>query len=312
VYNDEKENLPNAVDGPENLCTKNKLGAKIEFNDVKKFESGSNGCSEEIVNNGKVSDSPEIERASINDKNNNSSNESIKKIHEDIQDRFILSLKDIRHLNRSYRSHHQQSYPHHPQHHFSELMSHLPLSPSAPVFHNNIGSLNFHTSHQQLQQHQENNHNFREREREREQGRDYNHRDKDAKRIHEHNMKIENDGSDEDSPSVDQMDLTIPNHSPFSSRVNSSAAMAAVAALEREHKQKSKDFLLGSNLNFPPPFQQSEQSLSNRHSHPSSPLTFPSLPNVSSLALTPPHSEYFGNFSLCYLRDVRLLIRAIV
>lgn len=260
VDNDnEKENKPHASDSPENLCTKN----SNKLNEISESNPNQN---ESKASSGEASGDHEL--GQHNDKNNNSANgkeASLKMKRDELQDRFILSLKDIRHLNRTYRpppNHHQ--HPH--SHHFNEILSHIPLSPPTPPFHNN--HMGIHPHHQQHRHSHENQQNLRINSE--------NHKEKS-------HMKIETDRSDDDSPIMEQIDLSIPSHPAFGGNVS-----AAVAAFEREHsKQKNKEFLMNSaNLNFPPPFHQD-----GRHTHPSSPLSFPSMPSVSSLALTPPHSK---------------------
>lgn len=111
---EEKENQPDCVspmaastaastaaDLPQNLCTK-------------KSPSGGGTIDSESI---------------VNDKNNNndgSSNGSKKRPSalppHDFHERFILSLKDLRHLNR-----YRQGPP--PGHPFNDLLSHLPISP---------------------------------------------------------------------------------------------------------------------------------------------------------------------------------------
>lgn len=98
---DEKENQPGdqSTDVPENLCMK------------------------------KPSEGPQPPESVVGDKNNNNDGNSGKKrpsaSQNDFHERFILSLKDLRHLR------HRQGPPSHP---FSDILSHLPISPP-PSFH---------------------------------------------------------------------------------------------------------------------------------------------------------------------------------
>lgn len=95
---EEKENQPgdHSTDIPENLCMK------------------------------KPSEGAQPSESQIGDKNNN--NDGKKRAaaaQNDFHERFILSLKDLRHLR------HRQGPPSHP---FSDILSHLPISPP-PSFH---------------------------------------------------------------------------------------------------------------------------------------------------------------------------------
>lgn len=100
--NEEKENQPrdHSTDVPENLC-------------MKKVSSEGSQPPENL----------------IGDKNNNNDGNNAKKratsAQNDFHERFILSLKDLRHLR------HRQAPPSHP---FSDILSHLPISPP-PSFH---------------------------------------------------------------------------------------------------------------------------------------------------------------------------------
>lgn len=100
--NEEKENHPgdNSTDVPENLCMKKPSDGSLAADNL------------------------------VGDKNNNNdANGSKKRLaapQNDFHERFILSLKDLRHLR-----HHRQGPPGHP---FSDILSHLPISPP-PSFH---------------------------------------------------------------------------------------------------------------------------------------------------------------------------------
>lgn len=288
----EKENQPNA-DAPENLCTKN--GTTTTTGSAPSTENHTNGNGVSAPSDSDL----------LNDKNNNSSvgkqsagKEQREKRNsssaDDLQERFILSLKDIRSLNRPYRpshhSHHHSQLHHHPHpHHFNEILSHLPLSPPTPPFHHNsMGSFHMrdHSNHV---------------------GDPHDHNGtSNTNSSHQHNnssgnksLKIENDRSDDESPILEQIDLSMAghhhHHGPFGGGSHSSAAAAAaVAAFEREHNKHKQNLLNSQQLNFGgSPFQQSDMhgGGGGRHTHPSSPLSFPGMPSVSSLALTPPHSK---------------------
>lgn len=105
---EEKENQPadGHIEVPENLCIKKS-----------------------------IEDSQSSENLSSGDKNNNNDDGNEKKKpslpHNDFHERFILSLKDLRHLR------HRQVPPGHP---FSDILSHLPISPPS----------SFHTAHAEL------------------------------------------------------------------------------------------------------------------------------------------------------------------
>lgn len=210
--NDEKENQPSdSTEVPENLCLK------------------------------KSSESSQSAESLIGDKNNNNDANGNKKrslaSHSDFHERFILSLKDLRHLRQR---------P--PNQAFSDILSHLPLSPP-PNFH--MGS---HDS-------KENSH-----------------------------MKNDSDHSDAETPPyMDQIDLSHPRNSLNSLNSN-------LEKLSREH-HKHQQMMNNQNQglpSFPPQFHHNSNENPMRgpsQHHPSSPLSFPSMPSVSALALTPPHSE---------------------
>jgi hypothetical protein len=209
--NEEKENHPkdNTTDVPENLCMK------------------------------KPAEGSQQSESLIGDKNNNNDGNGSKKrssaSQNDFHERFILSLKDLRHLR-----HRQGGAPNHP---FSDILSHLPISPPP----------SFHLGH---------------------------HESKDGQ-----NMKIDSDHSDAETPPFpDQMDLA-----QHRNHLNSN-----LEKLTREH-QKHQQMMnhQNSGMQFPPQFHQGDGQMRapGHHGHPSSPLSFPSMPSVSALTLTPPHSE---------------------
>lgn len=260
---DEKENQPNTgiqLEMPENLCTK-KMKTLAEDGAVPM--DGSAG--------------------DLSDKNNNKDSDSVsreglkKRARDEFHERFILSLKDLRHLNRSYRGgqHHHQNHLPHP-HPFNDILSHLPLSPP-PSFH-------MPASHQH--QHQQHHH-------------------QDTQEHEKSHLKIESDHSDSES-FHDQLDHPMHQH-PHHPGFTNSQANAAVAAMEREHQhqqkrehhhlqqqqQKTKEFLMNHSptLQFPPPFQQANDPGMRHGHHSSSPLSFPSMPSVGALTLTPPHCK---------------------
>ena len=270
---DEKENQPNTgiqLEMPENLCTK-------------KIKTISDDCS--VPGDGSLA-------GDLSDKNNNKDNDNMsreglkKRARDEFHERFILSLKDLRHLNRSYRGgqHHHQNHLPHP-HPFNDILSHLPLSPP-PSFHMPV------THHQQQQQqHHHAQHN------------------QDTQEHDKSHLKIESDHSDSES-FHDQLDHPMHQHQHHPGFTNSQAN-AAVAAMEREHQQKreqhhlqhqqqqhqqqkTKEFLMNHSptLQFPPPFQQANDPGMRHGHHSSSPLSFPSMPSVGALTLTPPHCKY--------------------
>lgn len=209
--NEEKENQPgdNSTDVPENLCMK------------------------------KPAEASQQSESLVGDKNNNNDGNGGKKRssgpQNDFHERFILSLKDLRHLR------HRQGPPGHP---FSDILSHLPISPPP----------SFHIGHQESKDGQ--------------------------------NMKNDSDHSDAETPPFpDQMDLQ-----QHRNHLNSN-----LEKLSREHhKHQQMMNHQNSGMQFPPPFHQSgdgQMRAPGHHGHPSSPLSFPSMPSVSALTLTPPHSK---------------------
>lgn len=209
---EEKENKPSdhLTDVPENLCMK------------------------------KPSESSQSPESLVGDKNNNNDGNSGKKrssgAQNDFHERFILSLKDLRHLRQ------RQGPPGHP---FSDILSHLPISPPP----------SFHVGHQESKD--------------------------------DHNMKIDSDHSDaETSPFQEQMNLA-----QHRNNLNSN-----LEKLSREHQKHHQMMnLQNSGMQFPPPFHQGgdgQMRAPGHHGHPSSPLSFPSMPSVSALTLTPPHSKF--------------------
>lgn len=210
---EEKENKPRdlSLDVPENLCMK------------------------------KPSEGSHTSDTLTGDKNNNNDGNSGKKrssggSQNDFHERFILSLKDLRHLR------HRQGPP--AGHPFSDILSHLPISPPP----------SFHVGHQES---------------------------KDG-----HNMKMDSDHSDAETPPFqEQMDLA-----QHRNHLNSN-----LEKLSREHhKHQQMMNHQNSGMQFPPPFHQGgdgQMRAPGHHGHPSSPLSFPSMPSVSALTLTPPHSE---------------------
>jgi BTB/POZ domain len=212
--NEEKENQPgdHSTDVPENLC-------------MKKPAEGSQS-SESLVG----------------DKNNNNDGNGGKKrstgqSQNDFHERFILSLKDLRHLRG------RQGPPGHP---FSDILSHLPISPPP----------SFHIGHQESKDNQ--------------------------------NMKMDSDHSDAETPPFsDQMDLA-----QHRNHLNSN-----LEKLTREHHKHHQQMMNHQNSGmppFPPQFHQGDGQMRapGHHGHPSSPLSFPSMPSVSALTLTPPHSKF--------------------
>lgn len=228
---EEKENKPGSEtlgDVPENLCTKK-------------------------------STSDSSDNSIVNDKNNNSDGGSKKRPilpPHDFHERFILSLKDLRHLNR-----YRQGPP--PGHPFNDLLSHLPISPP-PSFQMSSGSGG---------------------ERREERGGS----EPDGKRSADDDMKMESDHSDaESSPFPDQIDLS--SHPSFQQHEKHMRERHQKMGSMMGHHGNS------GMPPFPPPqFQGGEGGpmRPNMHgSHPSqSPLQFPGMPSVSALNLTPPHSE---------------------
>jgi hypothetical protein len=206
VENEEKENQPSeTADVPENLC-------------LKKSSEGSQST-----------------ESLIGDKNNNNDGNNSKKrsmaSHSDFHERFILSLKDLRHLRQR---------P--PNQAFNDILSHLPLSPPP----------NFHMG---------------------------------AHESKENSNKNDSDHSDSETPPFsDQMDLS---HSRNSLNSN-------LEKLSREHHKHQQMMNNQAGLPpFPPQFHQGNENQMRgpgQH-HPSSPLSFPSMPGVSALTLTPPHSK---------------------
>lgn len=227
---EEKENKPDSEshgDVPENLCTKK-------------------------------SNSDSSENSIINDKNNNSDGGSKKRPilpPHDFHERFILSLKDLRHLNR-----YRQGPP--PGHPFNDLLSHLPISPP-PSFQMSTGSGG---------------------ERREERGGS----EPDGKRSGDDDMKIESDHSDaETSPFPDQIDLS--SHHSFQHEKNMRERHQKMGQMMGHHGNS------GMPPFPPPPFQGDGGPMRGgmHGSHPSqSPLQFPGMPSVSALNLTPPHSEF--------------------
>lgn len=185
----------------------------------------------------------------VNDKNNNNDgNSSSGKKRgilppSDFHERFILSLKDLRHLNR-----YRQAPP--PGHPFNDLLSHLPISPPPSGFSRNAGEGN----------------------------------EQDRKSRHDDDMKIESDHSDAGTPPFsEQIDLTS-HHQNFSH--------------EKNHQKIGQ--MMGGHQGMPPfpppPFHQGgsvgEGGMRHPGHHPpQSPLSFPGMPSVSALNLTPPHSK---------------------
>ena len=266
---DEKENQPNTgiqMEMPENLCTKK----------IKTLTDDSTVSSDVTL------------PGDLSDKNNNKDSDNLsreglkKRARDEFHERFILSLKDLRHLNRSYRGGQQQQHHHHHHqnhlphpHPFNDILSHLPLSPP-PSFHMPV-------THLQQQQH--------------------HHHHQETQEPHDKShLKTESDHSDNES-FHDQLDHPMHQHQHHSGFTNSQAN-AAVAAMEREHQQKreqhhlqhqqkTKEFLMNHSptLQFPPPFQQANDPGMRHGHHSSSPLSFPSMPSVGALTLTPPHSN---------------------
>lgn len=211
--NEEKENQPSdSTEVPENLCLK------------------------------KSSESSQSTESLIGDKNNNNDANNKKRSlaqQADFHERFILSLKDLRHLRQR---------P--PNQTFNDILSHLPLSPP-PNFH--MGS-----------------HDSKENS----------------------NMKNDSDHSDaETSPYLDHMEMSHQHRNSLNSNLEK---------LSREH-HKHQQMMNNQNQGlspFPPQFHQGNENPMRgpgQH-HPSSPLSFPNMPSVSALALTPPHSKYTHNF----------------
>lgn len=229
--NEEKENKPGSEhsgDVPENLCTKKST--------------------------------PESDVSIVNDKNNNNDGNGGSKKRailppHDFHERFILSLKDLRHLNR-----YRQAPP--PGHPFNDLLSHLPISPP-PSF-------------QMSSRHGGEGGSEPDRKSRRSAGDD--------------EMKMESDHSDAGTPPFpDQIDLS--SHPSFQHEKNMRENHQKIGQMMGHHG--------GSGMpQFPPPqFHQGGNGNdgSMRHpGHPSqSPLSFPGMPSVSAMNLTPPHSKFF-------------------
>lgn len=224
---EEKENQPDGAEQPsepENLCTKKSNDSQQSPSDV----------------------------LTIGDKNNNNDGNGSKKrptigappTPSDFHERFILSLKDLRHLNR-----YRQGPP--PGHPFNDILSHLPISPPP--------SFQMHHA--------------------------------DAKDQH---MKMESDHSDAGTPPFpEQMDLS--RHSSAVEQFQN-----AMDKQVREHQKMERHIerqmmeRSGMPPGFPPPFQDGQMRGPGNNSghHPGSPLSFPSMPSVSALTLTPPHSKF--------------------
>lgn len=234
IENEEKENKPGSEhsgDVPENLCLKKS--------------------------------SPESDASIVNDKNNNNDgNGSSKKRAilppHDFHERFILSLKDLRHLNR-----YRQGPP--PGHPFNDLLSHLPISPP-PSF-------------QMSSRHGGGGDGEVDRKSRRSAGDD--------------DMKMESDHSDAGTPPFsDQIDLTM--HPSFQHEKNLRENHQKIGQLMSHHHSS------GMPPFPPPPFHQgsgNDGSMRHHGHHPSqSPLSFPGMPSVSAMNLTPPHSELICTF----------------
>lgn len=208
---EEKENQPrdHPTDVPENLCMKKSADGSQQPDNL------------------------------IGDRNNNNDGNSGKKRsaaqQNDFHERFILSLKDLRHLR------HRQGPPNYP---FSDILSHLPISPPP----------SFHIVHQESKDSQ--------------------------------HMKIDSDHSDAETPPFsEQMDLV--QH-----RNNLNSNLEKLSREHHKHQQMMNQ--QNSGMQFPPPFHQGgdgQMRAPGHHGHPSSPLSFPSMPSVSALTLTPPHSK---------------------
>jgi hypothetical protein len=224
---EEKENKPDSEthDVPENLCTK---------------KSTSNSSDSSI----------------INDKNNNSDGGSKKRPimpPHDFHERFILSLKDLRHLNR-----YRQGPP--PGHPFNDLLSHLPISPP-PSFQMSTGS----------------------GERREERGGS----EPDGKRSADDDMKMESDHSDAETPPFpDQIDLS--SHPSFQQHEKNMRERHKMERQMMGHHGNSMPFPPPPFQGEGGPMRQMHGSHPNQ-----SPLQFPGMPSVSAMNLTPPHSELF-------------------
>lgn len=237
IESEEKENKPGSEhsgDVPENLCTKK---------------------------------SPSESDASIvNDKNNNNDGNGGSKKRpilppHDFHERFILSLKDLRHLNR-----YRQAPP--PGHPFNDLLSHLPISPP-PSF-------------QMSSRHGNDGGGGSEPDR------------KSRRSAGDDDMKMESDHSDAGTPPFpDQIDLTAHANFQQQHEKNMRENQQKIGQMMSHHRDS------GMPPFPPPPFHH--QGSGNvgggdgqmRHpGHPSqSPLSFPGMPSVSALNLTPPHSK---------------------
>jgi hypothetical protein len=207
-----------------------------------------------------------------NDKNNNNDangggnkKRSILPPH-DFHERFILSLKDLRHLNR-----YRQCPP--PGHPFNDLLSHLPISPP-PSFQMQMSSSGERS------------------------GGGGSEPDRKSRRrsVADDDMKMESDHSDAGTPPFhDQIDLT--SHPNFQHEKNLRENHQKIGQLIGHHGNS------GMPSFHPPPFHQSSANmtgdggpmrgghLGSGHHQPQSPLPFPGMSSVSALNLTPPHSK---------------------
>lgn len=188
---------------------------------------------------------------------NNNNNEQLS--NNNSSNRIVLSLRDIRHLNRpSVNSANHPPPPPSNSHHHEPAESELSPVQAHPLNLNNHSALGHFLNKHESSRHDRGG-----------GGGGGEDDDRDERMDH-------------DGPFMDQMDLSLAHHN----LLHNSHAMEHLAGLSSKEFKDFKEFSQAQLMNPLPHFGQHQDG-----HHPNSPINLPHMPSISSLTMTPPHSE---------------------